>query len=205
MDKYIPVISTLLGVALGSGLTYAFNNRRDDKRVKRLKDNLWSELEFVKRVNLDLLGSLVKERKLSENNHPIPNLSLPIDIDWDYLEHLQKELSGYLEKDVRDVVRFIKLYSGTTNSNIEAKNAYYLDGGQNTHEFFHHIGRAIVESSKLNFHLGRAIQNKDNIPFESDLPVEELVLSSVSEAEVEPEVTMVEIEKLFSEIIRNNN
>ncbi|MCG3727401.1 hypothetical protein [Vibrio cincinnatiensis] len=195
LEKFIPIIGTLCGVTIGSCLTYFLANKREIKKVNRLKSSLWGELEYIRKQNLDLLSALIREKTTLDKKYELKYICQPMLIDMEYINNLQKELSGYVEKEVREVIRFIENYSALLNREVIRKNEANTNGEIDS--FYFHICRCIIESCKLNFHLDESIKTQTNSSFDCNLTIEDIILKSVEQAELEQEFTIDDVTYLF--------
>lgn len=116
------------------------------QRTKKYKENLWLELEDIRESLESILDSL-----LDEFRHPVRNSGVkPLEIDWSYLNDLQKGLGVDIPFPIRKALKEIKLHDKVVKSVINKKNdnAKQLENGKvlvNSQL----SARAILETSKL--------------------------------------------------------
>ncbi|HIF9344366.1 TPA: hypothetical protein ACX6RX_000413 [Photobacterium damselae] len=191
MNDIIIAAMSIVGVLIA----FVLGERKSGREQKKYKENLWLELEDIREGLESILDSL-----LDEFRHPVRNSRVkPLEIDWGYLNDLQKGLGADIPFPIRKALKEIKLRDKVVKSVITKKNnnATQLENGQvlvNSQL----SARAILEMSKLLYVIFKLLEVKDNYKLGTGLDVQDVMRSLFNTIDQHREISDAEIERIYN-------
>lgn len=191
MKDIIIAAMSLVGVLIA----FVLGERKSGREQKKYKENLWLELDDIRKSLESILDSL-----LDEFRHPTRNSRVkPLAIDWDYLSDLQKGLGADIPFPIRKALKEIKFHDNVVKSVINKKNekAKQLESDKvliNPQL----SARAILEISKLLYIIFKLLEVRDNYKIAVGLDVREVMRSLFNTLDQHRSISDSEIERIYS-------
>ena len=135
------------------------NIRRTHREQNKIKENLWQELDDLKTSFEMMLDSL-----LIEFDQPVKTTFVKsIDIDWEYINELQRGLGSNMPFPIRKALKEIKIFHNVLSSVIDKRNDIARrindDGVLLNRQL---TARSILEISKLLYVIIKLLETKEN-------------------------------------------
>ncbi|MCK8124392.1 hypothetical protein MTF66_05240 [Pseudoalteromonas sp. 2CM39R] len=146
----------LASAAIATYLTFKLMQYKENKQLSKLEVMYYAELDDLKERYFYQLKAVVNEYE----NPRIKSISLPFEIDFDYLFKLQMNLIPRLGEPHRELYRQLKTAVLITDSlyqnrDIKVNSGIYLDR--------YSSARLIVETSIIIYKLIMALEHKDKL------------------------------------------
>lgn len=181
----MPIVGVLVGFALGA--------RKSDKEQKMYKESLWLELEDIRDGLASILESLLDEFK-----NPIrTNRVKPLEVDWDYVNELQKGLGANIPFPVRKALKEMKLLDKVAASVINKKNESAIQRDEGKVVINYQLSSlAIVETCKLLYVICKLLETKENYKRSIELDTQNIIISVFKRIDRYSQISDVEVRKI---------
>lgn len=180
---------------VGVLIAFVLGERKSGREQKKYKENLWLELDDIRKSLESILDSLLDEFRQPTRSSRVK----PLVIDWDYLSDLQKGLGADIPFPIRKALKEIKFHDNVVKSVINKKNekAKQLESDKvliNPQL----SARAILEISKLLYIIFKLLEVKDNYNTSVGLDVREVMRSLFNTLDQHRLISDSEIERIYS-------
>ncbi|HGO5293076.1 hypothetical protein ACPV34_07290 [Photobacterium damselae] len=195
MNDIIIAAMSIVGVLIA----FVLGERKSSREQKKYKENLWLELEDIREDLKFILGRL-----LDEFRHPVRSRVIkPLEIDWGYLNDLQKGLGADIPFPIRKALKEIKLYDEVVKSVINKKNDKVKQQENGKVLINYQLSaRAILETSKLLYVIFKLLEVKDNYKLGTGLDVQDVMRSVFNTIDQHREISDAEIERIYNSALR---
>ncbi|EMD1213033.1 hypothetical protein [Vibrio alginolyticus] len=181
----MPIVGVLVGFALGA--------RKSDKEQKMYKESLWLELEDIRDGLASILESLLDEFK----NPMRTNRVKPLEVDWDYVNELQKGLGANIPFPVRKALKEMKLLDKVAASVINKKNESAIQRDEGKVVINYQLSSlAIVETCKLLYVICKLLETKENYKRSIELDTQNIIISVFKRIDRYSQISDVEVRKI---------
>ncbi|EJN3360478.1 TPA: hypothetical protein ACPJ06_003968 [Vibrio diabolicus] len=189
MKEIIIAAMSIVGVLVG----FALSERKSGKEQKMYKESLWLELEDIRDGLASVLESLLNEFKNPIRNNRVK----PLEVDWDYVNELQKGLGANIPFPVRKALKEMKLLDKVATSVINKKNESAIQRGEGKVVINYQLcSLAIVETCKLLYVICKLLETRENYKRSIELDTKDIIISVFKRIDRYSQISDVEVRKI---------